>query len=52
MQLRTVHLLAISDFDIFKSQQAVAQKLRFWAENGNNFKTACSVLKISKIRDH
>jgi len=28
-------------FDIFKSQQAVAQKPRFWAENGNNFKAAC-----------
>lgn len=38
-------------FDIFKSQQGVAQKPHLSAKNDNNFKAACGVLTISNIRD-
>jgi len=38
-------------FDIFNSQQAIAQKPLFSAKNDNNFKAACCGLKISKIGD-
>jgi hypothetical protein len=41
MQLSAAHLLAVSIFDIFKSQQAAAPKPRFSAKNDNNFKAAC-----------
>jgi hypothetical protein len=52
MQLCMAHHLVVSDFDIFKTQQEVAQKHRFWTNNDCIFKATCGVVKISNIGDH
>jgi len=52
MQLIMAHLWQSPIFDIIKSQQVVAQKPRFSANIGDNFKAACWILKISEFGDH
>jgi hypothetical protein len=51
MQLSAGHLVAVSDFRYLQISASGIPKTSFSAENDNNLKRACGVMKISKIGD-